>query len=196
MPWKLYVEQYNAAAKLAPKGIQKATVGFNEAIRKHAVARMAEVEDFGAIWQAICEYLPHDKHYNGSDIASREEKFKRWKVTLAYLVSPSGFSAAADRAIVWQDEQAEKERRAALQVELDRQEREALHAEVKARNEGKAEIKLAPDNPLFAKFAEVTAHLTVKPENKSKQCLPLTAKEAAYLEQMAEYGIYPGGPLR
>ena len=195
MPWKLYVEQYNAAAKLAPKGIQKATVGFNELSKTHARARMAEVDDFAAIWQTICEYLPHDKHYNGSDIGSRDDKFKRWKVTIAYLVSPSGFATAADRAIVWQDEKAEKARQAALQAERDKEERAALHAEHQARKEGKVEPKMSPDNPLFAKFAEVTAHLTVS--QRSKQCLPLTDREKAYLEEMNDkYGIYPGGPLR
>lgn len=141
----------------------------------------------------MCEYIPHDRHYSGADMDTRVN-CKTWKPSLDFFVDH--FPEAIDRAETWKLEQEKKAAQAARQVELDRQEREALHAEVKARNENKAEIKLAPNNPLFAKFAEVTAHLTVKPENKSKQCLPLTAKEAAYLEQMAEYGIYPGGPLR
>ena len=162
MPWRMYVDQYNAAAKLAPKGVQKATVGFNDILKGHARARMAEVEDFAAIWTTICEYLPHDKHYNGSDMASRDDRFKKWKVTLAYLVSPSGFSAAADRAIVWQDEQAEKARQAAIRAEEDRLDYDRRLAEARERLALKAPEILDHDDPKVLDWNQKKAALMAR----------------------------------
>ena len=127
------LDQFCAAADAAPAGIQRPRK-WDDQLKSAAAARLADEDDPAGIWAEACAYLPTDNHYSGRDRATREERWRKWKCSLEFLVSPSGWRKVTEKMV--------EQRDAAKRADAERAERDAEMARRREQVEAEKAEKL------------------------------------------------------